>query len=137
MRARTDQVNARVRVKVASRLPLVFVDSLQIEQTLLNLIRNSIDAFKAAAMTRGVILIEATLAGEDFVEIRVADNGPGFPNDVSENQFLPFSTTKAEGLGFGLVLCKTIVEAHGGHLARSRDAGRGRSLHAADGGQFR
>ena len=123
-----DQVNARVRVKVASRLPLVFVNSLQIEQTLLNLIRNSIDAFKAAAMTRGVILIEATLAGEDFVEIRVADNGPGFPTDVSENQFLPFSTTKAEGLGFGLVLCKTIVEAHGGRIWLGRVM-RGADVH--------
>jgi two-component system, LuxR family, sensor kinase FixL len=111
-----DQANARVRVKVASRLPLVLVDSLQIEQTLLNLIRNSIDAFKMAAMTRGAILIEASLQSEDFVEIRIADNGPGFPTDVSENQFLPFSTSKAEGLGFGLVLCKTIVEAHGGHI---------------------
>jgi two-component system, LuxR family, sensor kinase FixL len=111
-----DQVNAKVRVATASRLPPVLVDSLQIEQTLLNLIRNSIDAFKAASISGGVISIEAVAAGEGFVEIRVADNGPGFPTDVSENQFLPFSTTKAEGLGFGLVLCKTIVEAHGGRI---------------------
>jgi two-component system, LuxR family, sensor kinase FixL len=110
-----DQVNARVRV-TAGRLPPVLVDSLQVEQTLLNLIRNSIDAFKAAHISGGSILIEANPAGADFVEIRVADNGPGFPTDVSENQFLPFSTTKAEGLGFGLVLCKTIVEAHGGRI---------------------
>ncbi|HLJ01426.1 MAG TPA: ATP-binding protein, partial [Bradyrhizobium sp.] len=111
-----DQVNARVRLAVATRLPAVVVDPLQIEQTLLNLIRNSIDAFKAASISGGKILIEATAAGEDSVQIRVADNGPGFPPDVSENQFLPFSTTKAEGLGFGLVLCKTIVEAHGGRI---------------------
>ncbi|HEY1746385.1 MAG TPA: ATP-binding protein [Xanthobacteraceae bacterium] len=111
-----DQVNARVRVAAASRLPPVLVDSLQVEQTLLNLIRNSIDAFKSADVSSGTILIEASRAGEGFVEIRVADNGPGFQTDVSENQFLPFSTTKPEGLGFGLVLCKTIVEAHGGRI---------------------
>jgi two-component system sensor kinase FixL len=123
-----DQVNAKVRVATASRLPAVLVDSLQIEQTLLNLIRNSIDAFKAASISGGAILIEAVAAGEGFVEIRVADNGPGFPTDVSENQFLPFSTTKPEGLGFGLVLCKTIVEAHGGHIWLGQ-AMRGASVH--------
>jgi two-component system, LuxR family, sensor kinase FixL len=110
-----DQANASVRVAVAGRLPPVLADSLQIEQTLLNLIRNSIDAFKAASINGGTISIEAT-AGDGGIEIRVADNGPGFPSDVFENQFLPFSTTKAEGLGFGLVLCKTIVEAHGGRI---------------------
>jgi two-component system sensor kinase FixL len=101
---------------------------LQIEQTLLNLIRNSIDAFKAASISGGKILIEAAAAGEGFVEIRVADNGPGFPTDISENQFLPFSTTKADGLGFGLVLCKTIVEAHGGRIWLGH-AMRGASVH--------
>ena len=110
-----DQVNASVRVAVAGRLPPVLIDSLQIEQTLLNLIRNSIDAFKAASIDGGTISIEAA-AGNRCVEICVADNGPGFPADVFENEFLPFSTTKAEGLGFGLVLCKTIVEAHGGRI---------------------
>jgi signal transduction histidine kinase len=123
-----DQVNAKVRVATASRLPAVLVDSLQIEQTLLNLIRNSIDAFKAASISGGKILIEAAAAGEGFVEIRVADNGPGVPTDVSENQFLPFSTTKAEGLGFGLVLCKTIVEAHGGRIWLGH-AMRGATVH--------
>jgi two-component system, LuxR family, sensor kinase FixL len=123
-----DQVNARVRVATASRLPAVLVDSLQIEQTLLNLVRNSIDAFKAASISGGKILIEAGAAGKGFIEIRVADNGPGFPTDVSENQFLPFSTTKADGLGFGLVLCKTIVEAHGGRIWLGH-AMRGASVH--------
>ena len=123
-----DQVNAKVRVANAGRISPVLVDSLQIEQTLLNLIRNSIDAFKAASISGGKILIEAAAAGEGFVEISVADNGPGFPTDVLENQFLPFSTTKAEGLGFGLVLCKTIVEAHGGRIWLGH-AMRGASVH--------
>jgi C4-dicarboxylate-specific signal transduction histidine kinase len=123
-----DQVNAKIRVATPSRLPAVLVDALQIEQTLLNLIRNSIDAFKAASISGGSISIEAIAAGGGVVEIRVADNGPGFATDVSENQFLPFSTTKAEGLGFGLVLCKTIVEAHGGRIWLSH-AIRGASVH--------
>jgi two-component system, LuxR family, sensor kinase FixL len=111
-----DQVNASVRIAVAGRPPQVLVDALQIEQVLLNLIRNSIDAFRATSITGGAMLIEAASAGGHFVEICIADNGPGFPADVLENQFLPFSTTKAEGLGFGLVLCKAIIEAHGGRI---------------------
>jgi two-component system, LuxR family, sensor kinase FixL len=94
----------------------VMVDLLQIEQALLNLVRNSIEAIGTTGQPRGVVAIEAVPAGADFVEIRVSDTGPGFPPDLAESSFLPFSTTKAEGLGFGLPLCKSIVEAHGGRL---------------------
>jgi signal transduction histidine kinase len=59
----------------------------------------------------------------DFIEIRVADNGPGFPPSFLESAFLPLSSTKAEGLGVGLPLCRSIIEAHGGQiwLASSAD----------------
>jgi signal transduction histidine kinase len=91
------------------------VDVLQIEQVLLNLLRNSIEAIADAKQSHGSILIEASLAG-DFVEICVRDTGSGFPPDLLDNPFLPFSSTKAEGLGFGLPLCKSIVEVHGGRI---------------------
>ena len=111
-----DRIHASARAVLASGLPSVMVDILQIEQALLNLLHNSIEAIGEAAGAHGSILIEASTAGDDFVEITVSDSGPGFPPDLLANPFLPFSSTKAEGLGFGLPLCKSIIEAHGGRL---------------------
>ena len=111
-----DRIHANARVVLASGLPPVMVDILQIEQALLNLLRNSIDAIAEAADVHGSITVEASAAGADFVEIQVSDTGPGFPPDLRDNPFLPFSSTKAEGLGFGLPLCKSIIEAHGGRI---------------------
>lgn len=108
----------------ATRLPLVMVDMLQIEQTLLNLMKNSIEAIAEGKRRNGVIDIAAVLRNRDMVEIRVADNGPGFPPDCKD-PFLPFVSRKREGLGVGLRLCRSIIEAHGGRLWLNRDAARG------------
>jgi signal transduction histidine kinase len=123
-----DRIHAGVRSTLANDLPPVMVDILQIEQAVLNLVRNSIEAIGEAGQIGGAISIEAAAAGADFVEIRVSDTGPGFPTDLADNPFLPFSSTKPEGLGFGLPLCKSIVEAHGGRLWL-HDAARGASVH--------
>ena len=127
-RPELDRIHASARTAVASDLPPIMVDILQIEQVLLNLLHNSIEAIGEAENRPGSILIEAAAAGADFVEISVSDNGPGFPADLLENPFLPFSSTKAEGLGFGLSLCKSIVEAHGGRLWLDRNT-QGAAVH--------
>jgi len=111
-----------------SDLPPVKVDILQIEQVLLNLLHNSIEALGEAETVNRAILIEASAGGPGFVEIGVKDNGPGFPPDLLSDSFLPFLSTKAEGLGIGLSLCKSIVEAHGGRFWLDRDA-RGGAVH--------
>jgi two-component system sensor kinase FixL len=111
-----DRLDIGARAVLANDLPAVMVDILQIEQALLNILRNSIEAIGESKTAHGSIAIEATLADADFVEIKVSDSGPGFPPDLLDNPFLPFSSTKAEGLGFGLPLCKSIIEAHGGRL---------------------
>src|SRR5262249_27515605 len=123
-----DRIRAGARSSIAGDLPPVMVDLLQIEQALLNLLRNSIEAMGGAGQPHGSISIEATAAGADFVEIRVSDTGPGFPPDLIDNPFIPFSSTKADGLGFGLPLCKSIVEAHGGRLWLDGRA-RGAAVH--------
>jgi two-component system, LuxR family, sensor kinase FixL len=113
---------------LAANLPPVKVDILQIEQVLLNLVRNSIEAIGDSGSGDGSILIEAKPADNDFVEVRVVDSGPGFSREHIENGFLPLSSSKADGLGIGLPLCRSIVEAHGGRLWL--DAGsKGASVH--------
>ena len=109
-----DRHGIKVRQSVAAGLPPVMVDMLQIEQALLNLLRNSIDAIGEAG--QGTISIEAALVDEDFVEVCVRDSGPGFPPDRAVSPFLPLSSTKKEGLGIGLSLCRSLIEAHGGQI---------------------
>jgi len=123
-----DRIHASARAVIVSDLPPVKVDILQIEQVLLNLLHNSIEALGEAETVNRAILIEASAGGPGFVEIGVKDNGPGFPPDLLSVSFLPFLSTKAEGLGIGLSLCKSIVEAHGGRFWLDRDA-RGGAVH--------
>ncbi len=90
------------------------VDMLQIEQALLNLMRNSIDA--TSNVGQRTIAIEAALKDADFVVVSVRDSGPGFALDRAANPFLPLSSTKNEGLGIGLSPCRSFIEAHGGRI---------------------
>ena len=111
-----DRAHVSVRPVIAADLPRVMVDLLQIEQILINLLRNATEAIAEGGGTRGEIQIDAKVLDADFIEIRVTDSGPGFPTQLLENAFLPLSSSKAEGLGIGLSLCRSIVEAHGGKL---------------------
>jgi two-component system, LuxR family, sensor kinase FixL len=123
-----DQHHIGIRSSVDPRLPLVTADALQIGQTLLNLMRNAIDAVAETRRADGMITIEASVNSGGDVEVRVADNGPGFPPDFADNPFLPLTSRKAEGLGIGLPLSRSIIEAHGGRLWLDRHA-RGGDVH--------
>jgi PAS domain S-box-containing protein len=95
------------------RDPSILADSIQIQQVVFNLVRNALEAMEAGPHRQ--ILVTVKITGEAEVEISVADTGSGLPSDP-EVLFRPFATTKASGLGIGLSICRTIVEAHGGRL---------------------
>ena len=104
----------RVRYYLEENMPLVVIDSVQVQQVIVNLIRNSIDAMTEVA--RRELTITTRGDGTDQIEIMVKDTGPGLDEEVSGNMFKPFVTTKANGMGVGLSICKSIIDEHGGRL---------------------
>ena len=91
--------------------------TVQIQQVILNLIRNAIDATEEAEIRDGIIAIGTrTSEQEDFIEAWVVDHGSGVSEEVAEQLFDPFVTTKRKGTGMGLSISRTIVDAHGGKL---------------------
>jgi C4-dicarboxylate-specific signal transduction histidine kinase len=115
----TDCLQAGIRIEAAldRALPPVLVDAVQVQQVLLNLLRNAIEALEPVGGSRRLVSISANATVEaDRVTIEVADSGPGLGQEQVERLFQPFSTTKASGMGLGLAICRTIIEAHGGRL---------------------
>ena len=115
--AELDRQGIELQVRIARDLPLVKADALQIEQVIVNLVRNAAEALTDAGRYDGKVTIAADCADAGSVVVSVRDNGPGFDADVAERAVTPFATTKPDGLGLGLSLSRSIVEAHGGRLA--------------------
>jgi len=111
-----DRSQVRVHIFRAGSVRPAMVDSLQIQQVLINLFRNSIEAIESSGMLLRKITVDILQIDGDFVQISVRDSGPGFGPGFMADPFLPFSSTKADGLGIGLSLCKSIIESHGGRL---------------------
>jgi signal transduction histidine kinase len=115
-RPELERHNVECHARIARDLPPVMADVLQIEQVILNLLRNSLEALVHAGRYDGWIEIEAERAAPDQIVIRVRDNGPGLDPDLVGQPINAFTTTKSDGLGLGLALSRSIVEAHGGQL---------------------
>ncbi len=124
---RADSANRHVGIEidVPRDLPLVRGDRIHLQQVLLNLLINGMDALAEVAASGRSVTVRARRDGDGLVEVAVSDNGPGIPADKLGHLFEPFFTTKAQGMGLGLPISKTIIDAHGGKLWAENNAERG------------
>jgi PAS domain S-box-containing protein len=116
--------NVALSVEVAPAVPRLVADDVQLVQVLLNLLNNALDALTSVPQDRRRISVRAAPA-RDGVELLVSDSGPGIPQSQLEKVFEPFYTTKTGGLGLGLAISRSIVEAHGGRMDASTREGQG------------
>jgi signal transduction histidine kinase len=117
-----------VRMELARDLPYVVGDRVQLQQVMMNLITNSIDAMKEADGTRE-LAIRSQRAEDDQLAVCVSDTGVGLPSQQADQIFNTFFTTKPSGTGMGLSICRSIVESHSGRLWAADNPSRGASFH--------
>jgi len=104
----------KIQMQTAPALPQVWVDKIQIQQVVVNLIRNAVEAMEGS--DRRELSLGIALAQSGRVEISIADTGPGIAPEIASRLFQPFVTSKPQGMGVGLSICRSIVEGHGGRL---------------------
>lgn len=119
-----------MHVHLAEGLPRLFADRIEIQQVLLNLLQNALDAMGENAAGEAGIRISTALV-DDMVEVTVRDHGTGITPEVEAHLFDTFFTTKSQGLGLGLAICRTIVESHGGRLWAVNEPDGGLSMRFA------
>jgi signal transduction histidine kinase len=121
--ARVRQIN--LTLQMPAKLPVVRGDRVHLQQVLLNLILNGMDAMADGAKTGRLLAVRAEITKDRGVEVSVSDCGIGISPDKVEHLFEPFFTTKPNGMGMGLAISQTIIEAHGGKIWGGNNAARG------------
>lgn len=116
IRSDLNAAKTKIDFELGKEMPLISADKIQIQQVLLNLIQNAIDALQENEPKKRRIHIQSKTLDMNSIEITVKDTGPGFSKDMMHKVFEPFFTTKAHGRGVGLAICRSIIEAHGGQF---------------------
>jgi len=119
------KAGVRISVSVPPELPPAYADKIMIEQVVLNLVKNGIEAMHDTPRVDRELAVSARANGKDFIEVKVADRGHGVPVEQTEKLFVPFYTTKPEGMGMGLNICRSIIEFHHGRLWAVANPGGG------------
>lgn len=117
--------NVELRTELEADLPTLRLDGIQIQQVLLNLVRNGIEALADTPISDRVVVVRTARDGDSGIAITVADNGCGVPAELVAQMFEPFCTTKETGTGLGLAISRSIAEAHRGSLAYAPNHPRG------------
>jgi signal transduction histidine kinase len=118
-----------IRVEPASGLPKVRADRVEVQQVILNLVLNAIEAMQDLREAPKELLVRSRRTSQREVEVSVIDSGPGVSTDVLSRVFEPFVTSKLSGMGLGLAISRTIVEAHGGQIRAENLPARGAAIH--------
>ncbi|HVN42973.1 MAG TPA: PAS domain S-box protein [Steroidobacteraceae bacterium] len=121
--------NVWLRIEADASLPTVYADPIQLQQVILNLVRNAIDAMVDVPESRREVVLSTHLTQEGEIEVVVADHGTGLAPEATEHLFNPFFTTKTGGTGLGLAISRSIVRAHGGRLWHTPNDGAGARFH--------
>jgi signal transduction histidine kinase len=119
----------KVEISLAPNLPAIEGDPTQIQQVLINLVRNAFDAMRGTPPSRRKVEIATNYNGDGTISVAVRDYGSGFSEPTRERLFEQFFTTKEEGLGMGLAIVRSIVQAHGGSIGAENAAGGGARFH--------
>jgi signal transduction histidine kinase len=123
-RGEAEKNGVSVHTQFADGLPLIQGDRVHLQQVILNLIVNAVQAMAGVSDGARELLISTGAAADDVL-VAVRDTGPGLPPSSAEHLFDAFYTTKADGMGMGLSICRSIIEAHGGRLWASANLPRG------------
>ncbi len=116
LRLEAERQQLRIDVALAVTLPTVYADRVMVEQVLLNLVKNAIEAMRGVPSAKRELRIEGRVNLDGEVEVRVCDRGTGLSSAEQDQLFSPFFTTKSDGLGIGLAICRSIIEYHKGRL---------------------